>query len=395
MTPTTRRKIGVATAGFATFVNLYTPQAFLPVLAADLAFDPVRGSLAITVSLLAVALVAPFAGAVSDRFGRKRLMVGAAFLVVIPTLLVAGAPSLPMLLLWRFVQGLMLPFVFTIAVAYIGEECDGAEAIRTTGLYASGTIVGGFAGRFVGGIAADLGGWRVAFVTLAVITLLAAGVMARLLPRERRFRKLPGGLRGMAAAYAGHLRNARLLGTCMVGFGMLFSLVAAFTFVNLRLAAAPFFLGPSALGAVFAVYLLGAVAAPLASRAAARIGRRATMAVAVAGGIGGIGLTLLASIPAIVAGLALTGIGLFVTQALSLSFIPAAVRQAKSAAVGLYVTSYYIGGALGGVVPIGLWRRTGWPGVAALVACVMAAMALLAARTWRPVSGGPLSGPVS
>jgi predicted MFS family arabinose efflux permease len=384
VTPGRRRDIAVAAAGFATFVNLYTPQAFLSVLATDLRFDEVRGSLAITVSLLAVALVAPLAGAISDRFGRKRLMVGAAFGVVIPTLLVAAAPSFAALLFWRFVQGLMLPFVFTIAVAYVGEECEGPDAIRTTGLYASGTIVGGFAGRFIGGVAAGIGGWRVAFVTLAVITLIAATVMARLLPIERRFRPMLGGLRGTLAGYAGHFRNRRLLGTCLVGFGMLFSLVAAFTFVNFRLSAPPFGLGPGALGAVFAVYLLGAIAAPLASRAAARIGRQGTMAAAVAIGIGGIALTLLPSIVAIVAGLALTGVGLFVTQALSLSFIPTAVRQARSAAVGLYVTTYYIGGALGGVVPIGLWRRAGWPGVVALVACVMAAMAGLAIRTWRP-----------
>lgn len=381
-----RRNAGVAAAGFATFVNLYSPQAFLPMLAADLGFDQVRGSLAITVSLLAVALIAPIAGAVSDRFGRKRLMVGAAFLVVVPTLLVASAPDFPMLLLWRFAQGLLLPFVFAVAVAYVGEECDGLEAIRTTGIYASGTIVGGFAGRFIGGVAAELGGWRAAFATLAVVTLLAATVMAWLLPREVRFRPMQGGLQGTLAAYAGHLRNRRLLGTCMVGFGMLFSLVAAFTFVNLRLAAPPFLLGPSALGAVFAVYLLGAIAAPLASRAAARIGRQATMAGAISTSILGLCLTLLPSVAAIVAGLALTGVGLFVTQALSLSFIPTAVRNARSAAVGLYVTTYYVGGALGGVVPIGLWRHEGWPGVVALVACVMAGMAVVAVRTWRPVT---------
>ncbi len=382
----TARAAAVATAGFATFVNLYTPQAFLPVLALDLGFDPVHGSLAITVSLLAVALIAPFAGAVSDRFGRKRLIVAAAFLVVVPTLLVATADSLHVLLLWRFIQGLLLPFVFTVAVAYVGEECDGPEAIRTTGLYASGAIVGGFAGRFVGGIAADLGGWRAAFVTLAAITFVAAIAIMRLLPRERRFQPLQGGVRGTVAAYVSHLGNPKLVGTCLVGFGMLFSLVAAFTFVNLRLAAAPFFLGPSALGAVFSVYLLGAIATPLAARAAAKVGRRATMAGAVGGGMVGIALTLLPSLGAIVLGLGLTGIGLFVTQALSLSFIPTAVRQARSAAVGLYVSSYYIGGALGGVVPIEIWRHAGWSGVVVLVACAMAAMTALAIRIWRPTA---------
>ena len=389
MTLADRRSLAVATAGFTTFVNLYTPQAFLPILAADLGADPVRGALAITVPLLAVAAVAPFAGGLSDRFGRKRLIVGAAFLLTVPTLLVASAHSLPMLLLWRLVQGLLLPFIFTVTVAYVGEECDGPQAVRTTGLYASGTIVGGFAGRFVGGILADTHGWRSSFLALAVITSAGGGLIAWLLPREQRFFSLRGGLRGVMSAYAGHLRNRRLLSTCFVGFGMLFSLVTAFTFVNLRLAAVPFALAPSALGGIFAVYLLGAVAAPLASRAAARIGRRATVAGTGAIGILGQVITLVPHVAAIVVGLGLTSMALFVTQALALGYIPNAVRQARSAAVGLYVTVYYTGGALGGVVPIWLWRHAGWPGVAALVSATMAAMVALAMWAWRPLAQPP------
>ncbi len=378
-----QRRLAVAAAGFATFVNLYTPQAILPQLASSFGLGLPETSLSITVSLLAVAAIAPFAGAISDRIGRKRLIVGAACGVVAPTLLVATAGSFTGLLVWRFLQGLLLPFIFAVTVAYIGEECDPAEAIRTTGLYASGTIVGGFAGRFVAGLVADVAGWRWAFASVALLTAAAAGLVGHLLPAERRFRPIQGGVRASLAAYAGHLSNIRLLATCGVGFGMLFSLVASFTFVNFRLAGPPFGLGPAALGSVFAVYLLGAVAAPLAARFATRVGRRRTLALAVAVAVAGQAVTLLPSLVAVVAGLGATCIGLFVTQALSLSFIGVAVRHARSAAVGLYVAIYYVGGALGAVAPIGLWRQAGWPGVVALVSAVMLAMAGLAARFWR------------
>ncbi len=379
----TQRGVAVAAAGFATFVNLYTPQAILPLLAGSFAITAAHTSLAITVPLLAVALVAPFAGAISDRLGRKRVIVGAACVLIAPTLLVADAGSFPALLFWRFLQGLLLPFIFAVTVAYIGEECDMADAIRTTGLYASGTIVGGFFGRFSAGLVAEWLGWRGAFAAQALFTALATLAVALLLPRERNFRPLQGGIGATLGAYAGHLANPRLMATCGVGFGMLFALVASFTFINFRLAAPPFGLGPAQLGSVFAVYLLGAVAAPLASGAAARIGRRSTLALAVAAGIAGQALTLLPSLAAIVAGLAATCIALFVTQALALSFIGTAVSRAKSAAVGLYVCVYYAGGALGGVAPIWVWHRFGWPGVVALVSAVMAAMAGVALRAWR------------
>ena len=377
-----RRAIAVAAAGFATFLNLYTPQAILPDIALAFGVELTRGGLALTLPLLAVAVVAPVAGAISDRLGRKRVIVAAAAALLVPTLLVASATSFEALLVWRFMQGLLLPFIFAVTVAYVGEECAGPAAIRVTGLYASGTIVGGFSGRFLAGVIADAFGWRVAFVALGLLTAVVVALIAAWLPREQKFAPMYGGLGVTLAAYAGHLRNRRLLATCAVGFGMLFSLVAAFTYVNYRLALPPYSLGPTALGAVFGVYLVGAVAAPLAARVAGRIGRRRTVAGGVALGLGGLLLTLPPSLAAVVAGLALVCIALFVCQALALSFIGVAARGARSAAVGLYVAIYYVGGAVGGVAPNALWRWGGWPPVAALIGVVMVAMALVAARFW-------------
>ena len=377
-----RRAVAVAAAGFATFLNLYTPQAILPDIARAFGVELTRGGLALTLPLLAVAVVAPVAGAVSDRLGRKRVIVGAAAVLLAPTLLVAGATSFEALLFWRFAQGLLLPFIFAVTVAYVGEECAGPAAIRVTGLYASGTIVGGFSGRFLAGVVADAAGWRMAFVALGLLTAAAVALIAAWLPREQKFTPMHGGLGVTLAAYAGHLRNPPLLATCAVGFGMLFSLVAAFTYINYRLALPPYSLGPSALGAVFGVYLFGAVAAPLAARVAARIGRRRTVAGGVAFGLCGLLLTLAPSLAAIVAGLALVCVALFACQALALSFIGVAARGAKSAAVGLYVAIYYVGGAIGGIAPNGLWRIGGWPPVAGLIGAVMIAMAAVAVKFW-------------
>ena len=72
-----RRAAAVVLAGFATVLNLYTPQAILPLLAAAFAVDVADTGLTITASLVAVAVVAPFAGAISDRVGRKRLIAAA------------------------------------------------------------------------------------------------------------------------------------------------------------------------------------------------------------------------------------------------------------------------------------------------------------------------------
>jgi predicted MFS family arabinose efflux permease len=378
-----RIPLAAAAAGISTFLNLYTPQAVLPSLAASFGVPLARTGLTITASLLAVAMVAPFAGAISDVFGRKRLIVGAALAVTVPTVLVALSTTLEEMLIWRFLQGLLLPFIFAVTVAYIGEECEGPAAIRAAGVYSSGAILGGFSGRFLAGIAAEFGGWRLGFLTAAGLTGLAAVAVAILLPREKKFRPVRGGIGAMLRGWREHVHNPLLWGTCAVGFGMLFSIVATFTYVNFRLAGQPFGLSPGQLGSVFTVYLVGVITTPLATRLAVRIGRRRTAALATAVAIGGEVLTLLPALPAVIVGLAMLSAGLFVAQALALGFIGVAAPTARSSAVGLYVSTYYIGGALGGVLPGWLWHWYGWPGCVAIACVMMVGMGIAAVATFR------------
>ena len=378
------RGVALATflAGVCTFLNMYSTQAILPSLSDAFDAPLATTGLTITLPLLAIALLAPFVGAISDRLGRKRLIVIAAFALVVPTLLCATSGSLGALLAWRFVQGVMLPFVFAVTVAYIGDECEGAEAIRVTGFYASGSILGGFTGRFLCGTVAEFAGWRMSFVALAALTVVFAAVITAILPRERRFRASSGGIAAVLGAYGEHLRNPRLMATCAVGFGMLFSNVALFTYVNFRLAQPPFGLTPAQLGLVFGVYLVGLVTTTIAAGIAVRIGRKATVALALAVSACGLALTLVPYLFLVIAGVALVTIGLFTCQAMSLSYIGVTVRRARSAAVGLYVTIYYVGGALGGIVPGVLWPRDGWPGVVAVIYLALGMM-FAASLAWR------------
>jgi MFS family permease len=133
---------------------------------------------------------------------------------------------------------------------------------------------------------------------------------------------------------------------------------------------------------VFAVYLVGAATTALATRLTIRFGRRATLVlVAVLAGIGLV-LTLAPTLGAVVAGLALLSGGLLVVQNLSLGFLGVAVSRGRSAAVGMYVTTYYVGGALGGVVPALAWQAAGWRGVVAMVLPAIAVLGVLGWRFW-------------
>jgi YNFM family putative membrane transporter len=303
---------------------------------------------------------------------------------------VRHAPSLTALIGWRFAQGLLLPFIFTVTVAYIGDETEGADSLRLAGDYAMGTIFGGFAGRFVAGQATDLAGWRSSFLLLTGLVATAALVVQATLPSERNFRPVRD-LRQMLRAFRDHLTNKPLIATWAVGFGVLFTIVTAFTYANFLLAAPPYGLGPAALGSIFVVYLFGLVSTPVTTRMAVRIGRRPTLAGATALGFCGFALTLLPHLSAIIAGLGLIACAVFAQQTLALSFIGVAARHAKSTAVGLYVTWYYVGGSLGGILPGGIWLRAGWPGCVMLAACMQIVVTTIGVAFWR--DPGPAAAP--
>ena len=138
------RKFAVATAGFCAFLNLYSPQALLPALAREFGTGAAAISTIMTASTLAIALTAPFTGAIADVLGRKRVITAAMLAVVLPMAGAALAQDVQALIAWRFVQGLLLPPIFAVTIAYIGDEWPAHEVAAVAGIYIAGSSIGGF-----------------------------------------------------------------------------------------------------------------------------------------------------------------------------------------------------------------------------------------------------------
>jgi MFS transporter, YNFM family, putative membrane transport protein len=376
------RSLAIATAGFAAFVNLYSPQALLPELAGEFHVGPGEISALMTASTAAVALSAPFTGALADVAGRKRLITAAMFAVVVPTLIMTFAGTVPELTFWRFVQGLLLPPIFTVAVAYIGDEWPPSEVTRVAGLFISGSAIGGFSGRFIPGLLTDVIGWRSAIQVVALLTLIAAIVVAAMLPRERNFIRSSGGIVAPVTQMVRHLRDRRLVATYAIGFGVLFNFVATFTYVNFHLAAAPYRFSPTLLGALFLTYLVSSPIVPWAGRAIALFGRRRFVLGVIALWVAGALLLLAPPVALIVAGLTLCAICGMVCQAVSTGYVTLSAKEGRSSAVGLYASIYYVGGSAGAYVTGLAWASAGWSGCVAVIVLVQAIIALIVAAAW-------------
>lgn len=375
------RYLAVAACGGTAFLDMYATQPLLPQLRVEFSAGEAAVGATISVLTFACALAAPFVGPLADALGRKRVIVTAILGLALVTFAAAGATTLHALLVWRFVQGLFMPAVFAVTLAYIAEEFPAAVGGRAIGAYIGGNVLGGFLGRYVTALIAGRWDWHVAFVVLGVMNLAGGAFVWAALPRAAHFvrqRSASGALRAMGR----FVRDPLLLATYAIGGSVLFSLVATLTFVTYHLAAPPFGLSTVALGNVFIVYLVAVIATPLAGRLIDRLGHRATVLFALATSASGLLITLIPSVAAIVLGLAITATGVFAAQAASQGYIGVVARERRSTAAALYITVYYTGGGLGAIVPAVVWTRGGWPATVALVLAVQAFAALLAALLW-------------
>jgi YNFM family putative membrane transporter len=372
----------VVLAGFTAFLNLYATQRLLPLLMRVFKATHFAVSLTVTASTIGVAIAAPIVGRLADLIGRKRVIVGSAFVVTVATALAATSSSLPQFIGWRFVQGLATPGVFGIAIAYVHDEWPTSHVGRAMAAYVSGTVSGGFCGRALVALVASSFDWHTAFAALAVANLVAAGMLAYLLPAETRKASTKSHEHGQSIVRL--IRNPQLIGTNAVGFCVLFMQVATFSYVTFHLSAAPYFLGTAALGWLFVVYLFGAGVMPLAGHWIDARGHRAALATSIGVGVTGALLTLAPWLPAIITGLALVGTGVFVAQATASSYIGAVTHEDRGLAVGIYSTCYYVGGSAGGALPALFWDAGGWPACVALVIIVQLSTVTIALRSWRP-----------
>jgi len=379
-------KATVATmlAGMCTFLNVYSTQPLLPLLCQVFHASELAVSFTVSATILATALTAPFIGMLAERRGRKKVIVPALFLLTIPTALAATSASLGALIFWRFVQGLFVPGVIAVMLAYINEEWAGRGVGRAMSAYVTGTVIGGFLGRFISGMIATHWHWRATFVVLAVLNLTGAVAVRTWLPLAKNFVRVEH-LRQVLEHAKQHLRNPRLLANFGMGAAALFALVGCFTYANFYLAAPPFHLNSAQLGSIFFVYLLGVIITPQSGRFLDRFGFGHTTTVYCAMMITGLLLTLVKSLPAVIIGLAIFSSGVFVAQAAATVQTGAIAGRARSSAAGLYVAFYYLGGSAGATLTDLFWRWKQWPGCVALLGGVSLLSLWLARISSRPL----------
>ena len=350
-------------AAAAMFAVMYSTQAILPDLGREFGVSPSQAGLSISVVIGALAVGAWFWGPLSDRIGRRASLVLASGAIVVPTLLVALAPSFEVLLALRALQGLCMPGLITVGVPYVTEAYTPSLGPRAMGYYIAALVAGGLVGRVGVALLTAATDWRVALGLLALLPLASTLLMRKRLPDEPSAgrRTTPLSIRGAARV----LHNPMLIAATLAGSALFFAFMGAFSYIDFRLEHPPFSLAPSVTGLVFLVWVMGA-AGPAAGRLAGRRGWRSVALGGLALAATGVGLSLVDVLPLVLIGLALITLGNFSGVTAAQLGVAAATEQDRGLASALYFSAYYVAGSVGSYLPGLAFERWEWPGVAGL-----------------------------
>lgn len=203
-------------------------------IAADFALDPAEVGFAVTIYGIALAVVAPFAGLISDRLSRKRALRLGLVVFSLAGFAAAFASSFTTLLVARAVCAMGAALFLPSSYAYVGDEVPFERRAQVMG-----RVMFGWAGSMVlgvplGGALSELVGWRGALATLGVFGFVVLSALWRLQSHHRPD-TAPGALKKLSGNFLKLLASRAILLLLLVNFLNMFSFYGVYTYLGTNL----------------------------------------------------------------------------------------------------------------------------------------------------------------
>jgi len=199
-------------------------NAALPALAQTFAASFQAAQWVLLAYLLAITTVVVVAGRVGDLFGRRRLLVVGIAGFTGASLLCGVAPTLPLLIAARALQGLGAAMMMALTMAFVGDVVPSARMGRTMGLLGTMSAIGTTIGPSLGGVLLASVGWQAIFLMNVPLGLAALGLVLRTLPADAPAPARPWAvidLPGTALLFAGLCAYALAMTVDRGEFGLL------------------------------------------------------------------------------------------------------------------------------------------------------------------------------
>jgi len=370
--------LALFSGGFATFALLYCVQPMMPLLSQEFSINAAQSSLVLSVSTAMLAFGLLVTGPISDRIGRKPVMVFALLCAALSTLASAVMPSWELVLATRALVGLSLSGLAAVAMTYLSEEIHPQHIGLAMGLYIGGNAIGGMSGRLITGVLIDFVSWHTAMLSIGGLALVAALVFWKVLPESRNFRPQALNPRNLLDGFVMHFRDAGLPWLFLEAFLLMGAFVTLFNYIGYRLLAGPYHMNQALVGLLSVVYLSGIYSSAQVGALADKLGRRKVFWASIVVMAGGLLMTLANPLAMIIVGMLVFTFGFFGAHSVASSWIGRRALKAKGQASSLYLFCYYAGSSVAGTAGGVFWHQWGWNGIGLFIGSLLAVALLVA-----------------
>jgi YNFM family putative membrane transporter len=355
----TRNLVVALIATVIAFSTLYIPQPMLPLLAQQFGVSAGEAGLLMTLAMLPLAVAPVLYGYFLQAIPARLMLQVALSLLALNQISFVFADEFWHLLALRFLQGLLLPAIFTALMTYCASMAEPRMVRRTMGFYIGATIIGGFIGRLVGGIFASSFDWHSAFVVMGLMQLLPLLLLTRVeADAEINFARLdPRSVWRVLARRDYRLMFLMLASVFFVFSGILN--IVPFHLRDIEPGSTPLLISMLYLG-----YLVGAPMSFFSDSISRWLGdERKGLLLGLA--IHGCGLVMMlfVALQGLIAAMFFLAAGFFLIHALLSGLANHLAQEHKGVVNGLYVSIYYFSGALGSWLPGYLYEGIGWHGM--------------------------------
>ncbi|WP_306350375.1 MFS transporter [Flavobacterium sp. '19STA2R22 D10 B1'] len=294
-----------------------------------------------------------------DMLNRKKLIISICILLVLALLAFAFSSSLPVLCVLSFLVGLFsVPAQIILPMA---ATLDNVNRGKTVGKVFSGILVGILGSRVISGLITEWWGWRYVYGISAALVLIMIVFLQMYLPKVPS--KFKGNyidlLKSTVALISEYrvLRQSALLGAFT--FGVFCSFWTTLTF---HLSAPPLNYHTGEIGLFGLIAIGGALVAPYFGKLADKGNSYKSLLITVSMIIGSILLIKLfpLSIMVLIVSVFFLDIGVQATQITNFSLIYSLDEHSHSRLNTIYMTTYFIGAAVGTYFGLLCWKMGGW-----------------------------------
>ncbi|UUS65361.1 MULTISPECIES: MFS transporter [unclassified Acinetobacter] len=358
-------------AGFAIFSSLYCVQPMMPILADYFHVSPTHSSFPLSFSTIALAIGLLFTGLISDRFGRKPVMVTALFLAASLLIISSIFPLWEIFLLNRVLIGLSVSGVAAVAMTYIGEEIAQKDIGFAMGLYISGTAIGGMGGRLIAGVLIDYISWQNAMMIIGIINLCIATAFFLLLPASQHFQAYPIRFNRFYESFVKNLVDPKLRILFLQGFILMGCFVSIFNYMSYHLLEEPYQLSQTWIGLISIAYLAGIYSSPRAASWGKRFGRTKVLPSMLIMMLLGLLIMLIPAFWSVILGLIVFTFAFFAAHSTASSWVSVQSLQYRAVGSSLYLFCYYLGSSILGSSSGLVWEMSGWIGLTSFIAVIL------------------------